>query len=122
MDIGVDIVEIERIQRAVKKYGRRFLERIFTPKEIEYCKSKSDPSPHLAARYAAKEAVFKALGLKKKRGLVWKNIEVISRPSGKPDIRVRGSIARDLKKRKTKKIICSLSHSRKYAVAQVIII
>ena len=121
MDIGVDIVEIDRIKKTCQKSGGRFLKRVFTEQELEYCLRKVNPFPHLAARFAAKEAVCKALNLKKKGIFSWREIEVISQSSGKPTVQVSGLMDRVNRKNKVKQILVSLSHSKKYAVAQVVV-
>jgi holo-[acyl-carrier protein] synthase len=84
---GIDVVEIERVREAVSKWGERFLRRIYTKHEIEYCFSKRDPFPGLSARFAAKEAAIKALsGILKEHHLAFHEIEVLNEPSGKPGI------------------------------------
>jgi len=110
---GVDIVEIDRIRSAVKKHGKRFLERIFTPLEIKYCSSFNKLKyPELSVRFAAKEAYSKANGTGMV-GIRWKDIEVFNDKKGKPMLRIKG------KHKKNAHI--TLSHSRDYAVANVII-
>jgi holo-[acyl-carrier protein] synthase len=105
MELGVDIVEIARV-RGLAQRNPRFLTRIFTAGEIAYCRQKKDPWPHFAVRFAAKEAVFKALG----RGRVpLKSISVAHDRLGKPSVLVKGKPARRLK--------LSLSHGRDHAVA-----
>ncbi|HCJ67071.1 MAG TPA: holo-[acyl-carrier-protein] synthase [Elusimicrobia bacterium] len=106
--LGVDIVEIKRIRSIAKKRGS-FLNRVFTDEEIRYCQRKKDSWQHFAVRFAAKEAVWKALG---KLGLRLKNISVTNRPSGKPEVILNGKINRN--------IHLSLSHCKDYAVAQAI--
>ena len=109
--IGIDIIEIDRVKAAVKKHGRSFLERVFTPRELEYCSShKAFKFPELAVRFAAKEAYAKAIGTGIK-GLRWQDIEVVNNRQGKPLIALKGKIS--------KKAQVSLSHSRDYAVASV---
>ena len=110
---GIDIVEIDRIKAAVKQFGKRFLERIYTPHEIAYCtKFNKLRYPELSVRFAAKEAYAKALGTGM-RGIYWTNIEVQNDRKGKPFLKI--------KKRTVKKTHITLSHSQKYAVASVII-
>ena len=108
MEIGLDIVEISRIRRLALKTPR-FLKRVFTAEEIAYCKGKSKPWQHFAVRFAAKEAVWKALG---ERGLGLRDISVSRSERGKPGVLLRGKPARGLR--------LSLSHSESYAVAVVI--
>ena len=107
--IGVDIIEISRIEEAIKKRGARFLKRVYSDGEIEYCSDKIDPYPSYAARFAAKEAYIKyAGGLK---GISVRDIEVVNDAAGKPHINVKG--------RRVESIFLSLSHSRENAVAVV---
>lgn len=112
--IGIDLIEIKRVEKLLKQYGNNFLKRTFTSKEIEYCKKKANPSQHYAARFAAKEALIKAFG----KPLVLKEIEV-KRPLGKaPQIELSGEAKKLVN---TKKILLSISHDHEYAVAQVIL-
>lgn len=112
--IGIDIVEINRINKSLKLYGDRFLGRTFTDKEIAYCKNKPNPAQHYAARFAAKEAFIKAVG----KPLTLKEIE-IERPLGKaPKINLYGQSKKTAGR---KKIFLSISHDRGYAIAQVVI-
>jgi len=113
---GVDIVEIPRVQRVLDRYGRRFLERIFTEGEIAYCRGRA---PNLAARFAAKEATMKALGTGT-RGVSWKDIEVLRRQSGEPHIRLQGRAEVRAQRLGVAEISLSLSHCREYAVAFVV--
>ncbi len=114
--IGVDIIEVSRIDGALGRFGDRFLQRIYTGQEIALCKDRAN---RLAARFAAKEAVMKALGTGVK-GVSWREIEVLSKPSGEPQIHLYGKariIARSLG---LDEFAVSLSHSKEYAVASVI--
>lgn len=108
--VGIDIVEIKRLDRAIKKWGKIFLNRVFTEKELAYAQSKRYPLQHLAARFAAKEAVFKAFGTSPK--LNFKDIEISNDRHGKPYCRIKNKI---------KPIMISISHSDAYAVANAII-
>ncbi len=110
---GVDIVEIARIRSAVKRYGKKFLVRIFTPHEIKYCTSFNKLKyPELSVRFAAKEAYSKANGTGMV-GIKWRHIEVYNDKKGKPLLRIKG--------RPKKKAHITLSHSKDYAVASVVI-
>ena len=115
---GVDIIEISRVSRVLDLYGERFLNRIYTPDEIAYCRGRP---PNLAARFAAKEATMKALGTGI-RGVGWKDIEVIRHDSGAPAIKLhqRGEIR--AQRLAVQEISVSLSHSREYAVAFVVVL
>ena len=110
---GVDIVEIERVAGVLARYGDRFLRRVFTPGEIAYCRGRA---PNLAARFAAKEAVMKALGTGF-RGVGWRDVEVVRAPSGAPSPRLHGRARRRAARLGVAEIAISLSHSRDYALA-----
>lgn len=119
--IGVDIVESERVARAVEKFSRRFLERIFTPGELAYCRCYRRPGACYAARFAAKEAVFKALGTGLARGVRWWEVEVKNLPGGTPEVVLSGKTAALAKERGVHRVFLSLSHSKTEAVAFVIL-
>ncbi|MBF0485016.1 MAG: holo-ACP synthase [Candidatus Omnitrophica bacterium] len=108
---GVDIVEIPRIRKAVETWGDKFLNKIFTSEEIAYAKKHEVPYPHYAGRFAAKEAVYKALGDKK---ITWQDLTIVNDSDGKPLCRLKG-------KRLQGKIHLSISHSKYYAVASAIV-
>lgn len=116
---GIDIAEPARVQAAAERYGARFLERIFTPKEIAYCESKRNKWERYAARFAAKEAAFKALGTGW-RGVRWREVEVHNLPGGRPTLELSGQ-ARDLAARQgVQHISVSLTHTERFVLAQVI--
>ena len=117
LSTGVDIIEIPRIRRIVELYGQRFLDLIYTPGEIAYCRGRA---PNLAARFAAKEATMKSLGTGV-RGVGWKDIEVVRAPSGAPGIELHGRAKRRAERLRVREISVSLSHSREYAVAFVVV-
>ena len=122
--IGTDIVNIKRMDRALKKYGFNFKNRIFSKKEIIYCEKKKNSSAFFAKRFAAKEAFSKALGTGIRKGVNLKNIEISNNIHGKPFILLKGNVANYLKKKvKTKKydIHLSLSDDKPWAQATVII-
>lgn len=111
--IGIDIIEIDRIKEAIENYGDKFLKRVFTARELSYCRNRRALKlPELAVRFAAKEAYAKALGTGLK-GIRWKEIEIVNNNKGKPHISLKGKIQH--------KIHVSLSHSRDSAVASVFI-
>ena len=120
--IGIDIVEIKRLERVSKKWGKPFLNRVFTKNELAYAKSKRFPAQHLAARFAAKEAIFKALGEVETNFVGWKNIEILNDNYGKPVVYWHGDAERARKKRKLKGAVVSLSHTENYAVASAMLI
>ena len=117
---GTDIIEIDRIRESIEKMGERFVKRVFTKNEIEYCESKkAQKYQHYAARFAAKEATFKAISeeLDNKNSICWKDFEVINDENGKPRLNI---ICSDLGNIISKDI--SISHCKEYAVANVTIL
>jgi len=122
--IGTDIVNIKRIDKSIKKHGKNFKKRIFSDKEINYCENKKNSSAFFAKRFAAKEALSKALGVGIRKEIDFKNIEVFNDNYGKPSILLRGKTQSYLKKKvKGKKynIYLSLSDDLPWAQATVII-
>ena len=119
---GVDIVEVSRIKNAAVKWKDNFLKRIFTEKELEYSHGRTSSYQHLAARFAAKEAVLKALGNGWTNKVEWKNIEVWNEKSGKPNVRLSGEAEKVSKRLGVADIIVSISHTRTYAVANAILV
>ena len=116
--IGVDIMEIDRIRRSLDSSGERLLTRLFTEGEIAYCISKSNKYQHLAARFAAKEALGKALATGIGGSFGWKDIEIINDTRGRPEFRLHGSLETRLK---SASLFLSLSHSESHVVAMVIV-
>lgn len=114
--VGVDIIEIDRVARAVERWGQRFLERIYTPGEVAFCRGRSE---RLASRFAAKEAVMKALGTGT-RGVGWREVEVVREPGEAPSIVLHGRASRRAQALGIESLAVSLSHSREYAVASVV--
>lgn len=114
--IGVDIIEIARIEEATGRWSERFLRRIYTEKELSICR---DRTPALAVRFAAKEAVMKALGTGTK-GVGWRDIEVLSNSDGKPMIYLHGRAQKRAERLGLGELAISLSHSREYAIASVV--
>ena len=122
--IGTDIINIKRMEKSIKKNGDNFINKIFSQKEILYCKKKKNPFAFYAKRFAAKEALSKALGTGIRKGIKFKNIEITNDNFGKPSIELKGTTATFLKKKiKTKKysIHLSLSDDIPWAQATVII-
>ena len=116
ISVGVDLIEIDRIAATLERFGTRFLERVYTAGEIAYCRGRA---PQLAARFAAKEAVMKALGTGT-RGIGWREVEVTRRRSGQPDIALHGRAIERARKIGIDHLSVSLSHFRNYAVASVV--
>ncbi len=115
--IGVDIIEIQRIENSIKEFGNIFLNKIFTAKEIEYCQSKKNSAQHFAARFAAKEAVSKAIGSGWTNNFQWKHIEVLNNDSGLPTIILHDKLLDSFQEFT---FLLSLSHSEISAVAFVV--
>ena len=119
--IGLDATDIPRIAATYAKYGDRFLRRVFTDGEIAYCTRRRDPVPHLAGRFAAKEATMKALGTGHSRGVLWKDVEVV-RHGGPPQLRLHGGAARRATEMRVEKSLLTITHSESLALAQVILL
>jgi holo-[acyl-carrier protein] synthase len=118
---GVDIAEVPRIRESIERFGDRFLRRIFTEGEINYCEQKATRFESYAARFAAKEAGMKALGTGWSHGIRWRDIEVV-RPKGqRPTIKFHGQAAVLADKLGTKNIALSLTHTSEQALAHVIL-
>ena len=122
LGIGIDIVEIKRIERLLKKHGEAFLRRVFLPEEIAYCASKKSPAQHYAARIAVKEAVFKALGEGWTEKIGWKDIIVNRSQKGQPGVELLGKGKKLQLDLKVDNLLVSLSHSDDYSVAQAVAI
>jgi holo-[acyl-carrier protein] synthase len=118
--IGVDLVECARIQHSLDRFGDRFLHRVFTGGEIEYSMSMKFPARHLAARFAAKEAVSKAFGTGIGKSMGWRDIDVHKRPSGEPYLVFSGGAEQLALQRNVKQAVITLSHTEHYAVAMVV--
>ena len=122
--IGTDIVNIKRMEKSIKRYDKKFKKRIFSDNEIIYCEKKKDPAAFYAKRFAAKEALTKALGVGIRKGIDLKNIEICNNLQGKPSIKLKGNVNTLLKNKiKNKKyyIYLSLSDDKPWAQATVII-
>lgn len=116
--IGVDIIEIDRIHQSIEEFGGHFLHKIFTPGEIAYCSAKPIAAQHFAARYAAKEALSKALSTGWAGEFRWKDVEIFNEPSGKPRVELHGTLREKLAHCS---VLVSLSHSDSLVVAMVVI-
>lgn len=111
LGVGIDIIEVERVKKLAEKHPR-FLKRIFTPREIDYCLQKRNKYQHLAARFAAKEAFFKAIG----KRINWKDVELFNLPSGKPQLEIKSKENFSIQEAHI-----SISHLKDYAVSSVIL-
>lgn len=118
--MGLDIAEIDRIQSAIERHGRPFIERLFTPAEIAYCERHKNKFERFAGRFAVKEAAMKALGTGWRHGVRWRDIEITNLPGGKPTLRLSGVASEFAAKLGVKNISLSITHSGNFALAQVI--
>ena len=119
--VGIDVIQNERIKESLEKFGARFLKRIYTEIETGYCNNCADPGIHFAARFAAKEAAFKALGTGWAAGVTWKDIEVQRLPSGKPELHLYGKALDRATTMGASRFHVSLTHDRLVSCAVVIL-
>lgn len=120
--IGIDVIEVARIEEAFEEFGERFLERIFTAGEREYCRRQKRPAIHLAARWAAKEAVSKAFGTGIGEALGWHDMEVCRRDSGEPELVLHGKGEAFASEQGITQVKISLTHARHYAAANAVVL
>jgi holo-[acyl-carrier protein] synthase len=118
---GVDLAEVPRIRASIERYGRRFIERVYTPAEIAYVERKANKYERYAARFAAKEAGMKAIGTGWRRGVRWQDFEVANLPSGKPTLRLHGVAAQVALRLGVQNIALSITHTAETALAHVIL-
>ena len=118
---GIDLVEIDRIQQSLERYGKRFLNRVFTPAEQAYCLRRRNSAESLAARFAAKEAAAKALGTGISRGVNWLEIEVVREPGGRPSLRFHGRAAEIAARLGVARAALSITHTGSLSMANVIL-
>lgn len=121
LGVGIDIVEVARIQASHERFGERFLTRILLPDEISYCLAHREPAPFLAARFAAKEAVSKAFGTGLGAQLGWHDMEVGKKESGEPFVILHGNGLQLLQERKARAVLISLTHTQTHAAAVAIL-
>jgi holo-[acyl-carrier protein] synthase len=119
LGIGIDIIEIDRIQQSVVKFGDRFLNKIYTKTELDYSLSKKNQYQHLAARFAAKEAIAKALATGWNKEFRWKDIEIFNESNGMPSVKLSGKLENFVGREKELKI--SMSHSEHYVTCVAIL-
>lgn len=120
INTGIDIIEIERVKSSIENTNGKFCDRVYTENEIKYCESKKTQKyQHYAARFAAKEAVFKAISskLNSKYEIEWKDIEITNDKEGKPNVKIFNSVMDEIED-----IEMSISHCKEYAVANVVVI
>jgi holo-[acyl-carrier protein] synthase len=118
---GMDAIEIERIGEAIRRYGERFIRRVFTEGEIAYCRRKRDWAPSFAARFAAKEAAMKALGTGFSRGVYWTGIEVVRR-HGPPTLQFHAGAADRFARLGCTESLVTITHSRQLAIVHVMLL
>ena len=119
--IGIDLVENGRLEKIIEKWGIKFLNRVFSAGEIQYCEKHIQSSTHYGARFAAKESFLKALGIGLGRGIKLSDIEVVHDKNGKPFLALHGGAKVQIEKREITKIHLSLTHTKKYATAIVLL-
>ena len=119
--IGVDLVECSRIQHSLDRFGERFLHRVFTDGEIAYSNSMKFPARHLAARFAAKEAVSKAFGTGIGKSMGWRDIDVQKKPSGEPFLVLSGGAEALARERGIRHALITLSHTDEHAMAMIVL-
>lgn len=117
---GIDVAEPTRLQQAVERYGERFLRRIFTSGEVAYCERRRNKWERLAARFAAKEAAMKALGTGWRRGVRWRDVEIVNLRSGQPTLKLHGQAKKLATGKGVRNISLSLTHTQQFVLAQVI--
>lgn len=115
--IGTDIVECLRIAQMIDRHGELFVNRVYTPAEIRYCQSRKQATQHFAGRWAAKEAILKALGTGWRRGISWRDMEVRNDKQGRPQVALRGAVRDLVEQLGVREILVSISHCRSHAMA-----
>jgi len=118
---GIDLAEVDRIRKSIERYGARFVERVFTSREIAYVEKKANKYERYAARFAAKEAGMKAIGTGWKGGVTWQDFEVTNLPSGKPTLALHGVAAQIAMRLGVKSVALSLTHTSQLGMAHVIL-
>ncbi|HWI59726.1 MAG TPA: holo-ACP synthase [Bacillota bacterium] len=121
LGVGIDIIEVARIQASYERFGSRFLDRILHPNEIRYCLSHKAPGPFMAVRFAAKEAISKAFGTGIGAQLGWHDMEVGRKESGEPFVTLHGGGQQLLQERGGRVVLISLSHTQHYATAVAVL-
>jgi holo-[acyl-carrier protein] synthase len=121
LGIGIDIIEVTRIQASHKRFGERFLNHVLHPAEIAYCLTNKNPAPFIAARFAAKEAISKAFGTGIGAALGWRDMEIRRKESGEPFVILHGKGEKLFAARGAKQLLVSLSHTKDYAAATAVL-
>ncbi len=122
LGIGIDVVEVERIGSSIAEFGEKFLQRIFTEAERDYCLSQKRPAIHFAARFAAKEAIAKAFGSGIGKEVSWLDMEIVREPSGEPKVLMSGAGGAYAETLNVVDIKISLTHAEHYAAANAVVL
>ena len=117
---GIDIIECDRIKEMIGQHGASFLKRVYTPTEIRYCQDRRREAEHFAGRWAAKEAILKALGTGWRKGISWRDVEIRNEPGGKPVVALRGGAREVVEQLGITEVLVSISHCRTHATAYAI--
>jgi holo-[acyl-carrier protein] synthase len=117
LGIGADITECLRIARMIERHGELFVNRVYTPDEVRYCRNRRQSTQHFAARWAAKEAVLKALGIGSRRGVTWTDIEICKGLSGGESVAVRGAVKDIVERLGVTELLVTMAHCRSHATA-----
>src|ERR1035441_6790699 len=121
LGVGIDIIEVARVEASQERFGERFLKRLLHPDEIAYCLSHKNPAPFIAARFAAKEAISKAFGTGIGAALGWHDMEIRRKKSGEPFVILHGKGKELFAARRAKQLLVSLSHTRDYAAVTAVL-
>ncbi|UCF81618.1 MAG: holo-ACP synthase [Acidobacteriota bacterium] len=119
--LGVDVVDMERFEALLRRRGTAFLKRVFTEREIRYCRARRHSAQHFAARWAAKEAFFKALGTGRGKGVAFRDVEILRNTSGAPALRLGGKARALAERARVLQTLVSLSHTDRVAAAGVVL-
>ncbi len=117
LGIGTDITECLRIARMIERHADLFVNRVYTPDEIRYCQNRKQSTQHFTGRWAAKEAILKALGTGWVRGISWRDVEICTEPGGRPTVTLRGGAKEVADRLHIDEVLVSISHCRTHATA-----
>jgi holo-[acyl-carrier protein] synthase len=120
LGIGTDIVECLRIAQMIERHGELFITRVYTPHEIQYCQNRKAATQHFAGRWAAKEAVLKAVGTGWRRGISWRDVEIRNLAGGRPVVSLRGGLREVVEETGIGQVLISISHCRSHATAYAV--